>query len=274
MPALDDPASWDCIGLASHISGDTSSDAAFQWFRRQLDRCAKEHSLCSSLAYSKGRLPTRVLDLSAPPGAFPDLEADLRLAESKGRQDRYVCLSYCWGGTIDIQLTRDRYQDYTKGIAWDMLPHGYRDAISLTRRLGIRYIWIDSLCIVQDDEDDWREQAAQMATIFQGAYVTIAATSATSPSAGYFSVSPRQYLAKRLYYRDEKGVTHAAYARRTIPHFFSSTAFGQSGYSLDRSPLLSRGWVFQERLLSPRILHLGAVEMAWEWHDFEAPGRL
>jgi hypothetical protein len=176
-------------------------------------------------------------------------------------------LSYCWGGTIDIRLTKDRYESYTRGIAWDTLPQGYRDAIHLTRKLGVRYIWIDSLCIIQDDEEDWKEQASKMAQIYQGAHVTIAATKATSPSDGYFSISPPEYHSTRLSYRDAHGTTHHAYARRTIPHFFSSTAAAEPNYSLDRAPLLRRGWVFQERLLSPRILHLGAVEMVWECNE-------
>ncbi|GAP89888.1 putative het domain-containing protein [Rosellinia necatrix] len=262
----DDPASWNHVGLAYHISGDTSSHAAFRWFQDRLDRCIRGHSLCKT-PYRSGQLPSRVLDLGSLPGAFPDPDADVRLIESKGFRGRYVCLSYCWGGTIDIRLTKDRYESYTRGIDWAILPQGYRDAIHLTRKLGVRYIWIDSLCITQDDEDDWREQASNMAPIYQGAHVTIAATKATSPSDGYFSTSPPQYQATRLSHRDSHGATSHAYVRRTIPHFFSSTAGTEPNYSLEHSPLLRRGWVFQERLLSPRILHLGTVEMAWECNE-------
>jgi hypothetical protein len=208
-----------------------------------------------------------VLDLGPLPGGFPEPDADVRLVESNGARGRYICLSYCWGGTIDIRLTKDRYESYTRGIAWATLPQGYRDAIHLTRKLGVRYIWIDSLCIIQDNDDDWKEQASQMAPIYQGAHVTIAATKATSPSDSYFSISPPQYQATRLSHRDSHGTTRHAYVRRTIPHFFSSTAAAEPNYSLNPSPLLRRGWVFQERLLSPRILHLGAVEMAWECNE-------
>ncbi len=268
---LDDPASWDNFGLAYHISGDTSSDAAFRWFHDCLERCVREHTLCRTL-YSDGQLPSRVLDLGLPamPGRVRrplEANADVKLVESHGARGRYVCLSYCWGGTIDVQLTKDRYESYMRGIAWTALPQGYRDAIHLTRKLGIRYLWIDSLCIIQDDDDDWKEQASKMAPIYQGAHVTIAATKATSPKKGYFSVSPPQYLATRLSHHDGDGTEHHAYVRRTIPHFFSSTAAAEANYSLDRSPLLCRGWVFQERLLSPRMLHLGAVEMAWECNE-------
>lgn len=63
-------------------------------------------------------------------------------------------------------------------IPWDKLPSTFQDAITVTRRLGIAYIWIDSLCIVQDDAQDWEREAAKMALIFESAYLTIAATAA------------------------------------------------------------------------------------------------
>ncbi|KAH8654707.1 heterokaryon incompatibility protein-domain-containing protein, partial [Ilyonectria robusta] len=182
--------------------------------------------------------PPRILDLG-PPGST-ELDADIKLMSVLGEKDRYVCLSYCWGGTIDIRLLQDRYHDYLAKIPWDILPQGYRDAIQLTRKLGIRYIWIDSLCIVQDDRDDWRKQASLMAQIFQNAYVTIAGTKSRNPNDGYFS---------------------------TIPHFFSSEGSHQSDFTPGNFPLLTRGWVFQERLLSPRLLHLGDVEVAWECNE-------
>ncbi|KAJ4193058.1 hypothetical protein NW759_016601 [Fusarium solani] len=257
------PASWDTVGLAAEISGDTSSDAAFGWFLNRLNHCVQKHGLCN---VSDGtQLPPRVLDLG-PPGTT-ELDADIKLMPVLGEKDLYVCLSYCWGGTINIRLLRDRYHDYLRKIPWDILPQGYRDAIHLTRKLGIRYIWIDSLCIVQDDEDDWRKQASLMAQIFQNAYVTIAGTKSQNPNDGYFSVGPPKYKATRIEHEAQDGTVRHAYVRQTIPHFFSTEGSHQSDYTPGNFPLLTRGWVFQERLLSPRILHLGDVEMAWECNE-------
>ncbi|KAI3535880.1 hypothetical protein CABS01_00794 [Colletotrichum abscissum] len=266
----EEPASWDSIGLAYHISGDTSSDAAFQWFQARLQHCISEHSLCRTTD-SDRRMPTRVLDI----GPFDDhvegsqetTDCDIRLHETQGICDRYVCLSYCWGGTIDIRLTKDRYHSYMHRITWSSLPEGYRDAVRLTRKLGIRYIWIDSLCIIQDDKDDWRAEAAHMASVFQGAHVTISGTKSSNPHQSYFAHSDSKYKAKRVEHRDDKGKTWHANVRHTVPHFFSSDASGEPNYSPGNFPLLNRGWVFQERLLSPRILHLGDVEMAWECNE-------
>ncbi|KAF4785035.1 hypothetical protein HER10_EVM0001993 [Colletotrichum scovillei] len=217
------------------------------------------------------RMPTRVLDLGPfdGHGECPQetTDSDIRLHETQGTCDRYICLSYCWGGTIDIRLTKHRYQSYMHRITWSSLPEGYRDAIRLTRKLGIRYIWIDSLCIVQDDKDDWRAEAAHMASVFQGAHVTILGTKSSNPHQSYFTRSESKYKAKRVEHHDGKGKTWHANVRRTVPHFFSSDASGEPNYSLGDFPLLNRGWVFQERLLSPRILHLGDVEMAWECNE-------
>ncbi|KAK7442848.1 hypothetical protein Landi51_09396 [Colletotrichum acutatum] len=268
--AIEDPASWDSVGVAYHISGDTSSEAAFQWFQARLRHCISEHSLCRA-ADNGSRMPTRVLDLGAfdghPGGSQETTDSDIRLHETQGTCDRYVCLSYCWGGTIDIRLTKDRYRSYMHRITWSSLPEGYRDAIRLTRKLGIRYIWIDSLCIIQDDKDDWRAEAGHMASVFQGAFVTISGTKSSNPHQSYFTHSESKYKAKRVEHRDGKGKTWHANVRRTVPHFFSSDASGEPNYSLGDFPLLNRGWVFQERLLSPRILHLGDVEMAWECNE-------
>ncbi|KAF5531712.1 het domain-containing protein [Fusarium mexicanum] len=257
------PTSWDSVGVAAEISGDTSSDAAYEWFRNQLDHCFQNHRLCKESNVAK--LPPRVLDLG--PSGTAELDNDIKLVSSLGQQDRYVCLSYCWGGTIDIRLLRNRYKRYLRRIPWDILPQGYRDAIQLTRKLGVRYVWIDSLCIVQDNEDDWRQQASLMAQIFRNAYVTIAATKSRNPNDGYFSVSPSKFIATRMEYEAQNGEIRHAYVRQTIPHFFSSTVSPDSDFTKGNFPLLSRGWVFQERLLSPRILHLGDVEMAWECNE-------
>jgi hypothetical protein len=97
-----DPASWDPIGLACKISGDTASESAFEWFRTRLGRCVQEHGLCKM--HGGGPLPARVLDVGQDVSAA---NANVRPRESNGACDRYVCLSYCWGGTIDIRLTKD-----------------------------------------------------------------------------------------------------------------------------------------------------------------------
>ncbi|KAH7308592.1 heterokaryon incompatibility protein-domain-containing protein [Stachybotrys elegans] len=261
-----DATPWNTVGLARNISGNTSSAKALRWAQDCLQKCVDGHTLCKTLDNSK--LPPLVLDLGcANQDGNPDCPADIRLYKSEDTRARYVCLSYCWGGPVEIRLTKERYRSYTNNISWSMLPKGYQDAIELTRKLGIRYIWIDSLCIIQDDNADWEIQASLMTEIFQNAYLTIAGTKSRNPNDGYFSVSPAKYKSSRIEHEDKEGTLRHAYVRCTIPHFFSTKAARGTDYSPGDFPLLQRGWVFQERLLSPRLLHLGDVEMAWECNE-------
>lgn len=89
----------------------------------------------------------------------------------------YITLSYCWGvpgrDVPPPRTTRDTYGSMTKGIEWSDVPTLFQDAILLTRALGCRYLWADSLCIVQDDEQDWIEQSATMADVYSHGYITL-----------------------------------------------------------------------------------------------------
>lgn len=71
-----------------------------------------------------------------------------------------------------------------RGIPWELLPTTFRDAIQVTKGLGIRYLWIDSLCIIQDDDVDWKEESSKMASIYQNSFLTICATAAPDDEAG------------------------------------------------------------------------------------------
>lgn len=92
----------------------------------------------------------------------------VRLSETQTTQrpEKYICLSHKWGAFKPIQTTKNNMAHHITGIPWMTLPPTFRDAVKITRFLGVRYLWIDSLCIVQDDHDDWVTQSAQMADIF------------------------------------------------------------------------------------------------------------
>ncbi|KAF1948437.1 HET-domain-containing protein [Byssothecium circinans] len=163
-------------------------------------------------------------------------------------------------------LNVDRWLDR---IPWTELPKTFQEAINIVRLLGERYLWIDSLCIIQNDEIDWEEQSIQMATIYQNAYLTLAASKATDCTGGLHNSSNR-YQETILQSQGEDGQALSAIARRHIPHFYHGFAqpclltTWQSADSIGQFPLLLRAWVLQERLLSPRILHFGPAELLWE----------
>jgi hypothetical protein len=103
--------------------------------------------------------------------------------------DSYACLSHRWGSGPQTHLTlKKNLETYMQhGIPSAKLPLTFRHAVHICRTLGIMYLWIDCLCIVQDDHEDWCTQAVKMGDIYERAFVTIAASSAANPSHGCFS---------------------------------------------------------------------------------------
>lgn len=127
-------------------------------------------------------MPTRVVDVS---------NDGVRLIETKpsvleGDDRRYCALSHCWGPVPIIKTEKANYDEHCKAIPWELLSKTFREAILTTRQLGFRYIWIDSLCIKQDDGADWAAEAATMCDVYQNAILTIAATQAEDGGVGCF----------------------------------------------------------------------------------------
>jgi hypothetical protein len=138
-------------------------------------------------------------------------------------------------------------------IPYSLLTKTFRDAIDFTRRLGFRYIWIDSLCIIQDDIYDWREESERMCQIFKHATLTIAATASGSGEDGCFRQSDSQYLGFNVGKEIQPHAPGDIYVRKVLPHG-----------DFEEQPLLKRAWVYQERILSPRIINFASQELVWE----------
>jgi hypothetical protein len=134
--------------------------------------------------------------------------------------------------------------------------------MQLALKLGFRYIWIDSLCIIQDDAEDWEVQSALMSEIYQNAVLTLAATSSTGDNEGCCTRNAHHASALEIMLPEDVGACCIA-VRRPLEHFDTQTADGL----LAHFPLLTRGWAFQERLLSPRVLHICESELVWECRE-------
>lgn len=138
---------------------------------RGLDNCAKQHekSCCISNA---APLPSRLLDVRSTSG-------EVHLVETRLLQttiQRYNCLSHCWGTQQPLKTTQQNYSQHLASISWDTIPKTFQDAIQLTRDLGVRYLWIDSLCIIQNNAEDWDRESANMCNIYGNSHLTIAVT--------------------------------------------------------------------------------------------------
>ncbi|KAK5160992.1 hypothetical protein LTS14_000786 [Recurvomyces mirabilis] len=156
------------------------------------------------------------------------------------------------------KLLGDAFED--DEIPWGLMNQTYKDAIKFCRKIGVRYLWIDSLCIVQDDAEDWAREATKMGEYYGGCRVCIAATSAVSGDAG---CNVRQNGTMSFEGTGPDGQPYMVHARPPISHLYDDF----EGKLQDTFPLLTRAWVYQERLLSPRVLHFGPSELSLECNE-------
>ena len=174
-----------------------------------------------------------------------------------GQPGSWAALSYCWGGQSNFVLNKETSDSFLGGkIPLDRFPKTLRDAITVTRALGIQFLWIDALSIMQDSAEDWAAEAARMKTVYGGATITIAATSSTSTDCGIFrprTISPPEC---RLEWRSSDSKESQYFFLRLGTVFWDTT--------MKKEPLNTRGWTLQESLLAPRTLSYGTQQMFWE----------
>lgn len=223
---------------------------------RWVSDCDTNHRHCQ---HPRPPLPTRVIDVGAPDGV-----KRCRLHDSTGEHENYVTLSHCWGQLKILTTTKKNLRQHTNGIDVDALPKTFQDAIQMTRHLGVRYLWIDSLCIVQDDADDWARESAKMASIYTNSYLTLAGTSASDGSEGLAKSRDVQTFCAEVLGDRLPNQRVTVVARRARKHNCLKGSREEVWANVGIEPLMTRAWVFQERLLSRRILHFTSDEMVWE----------
>jgi hypothetical protein len=171
-------------------------------------------------------------------------QADIRLVETTGEIGRYNCLSYCWGQGMTLKTTQETLDLHKARIPWQSLPKTFQDAIEFTRRLGVRYIWIDSLCIIQHDKEDWERESAKMYEVYRKSYLTLAATSSANAEGGCFTHDPL-YRSHYLSLGDKIPGFGNLWVRRALAHRGFIFEVVRQGETIDIDevrPLTSRGW--------------------------------
>ncbi|KAL8910426.1 MAG: hypothetical protein Q9171_004264 [Xanthocarpia ochracea] len=169
-----------------------------------------------------------------------------------GSRPGYCTLRHCWGQTQPIKLTRESYESFQENIPFEALPKTFADAVHISLNLGVPFLWIDSLCIYQDDLGDWLMESAKMGDIYANGICNLAALDqgacffegpTPASEALYFSTWGKHYLATK-------------YNKPTsYDDWLKNTALGK------------RGWVFQELVLSPRTIFYGASGISWDCVD-------
>ncbi|KAF9456170.1 heterokaryon incompatibility protein-domain-containing protein [Collybia nuda] len=241
------PASW---------SISTGSDASIELAREWLHHCLSHHELCKDINATPVSTNKNTL-----PAYFVDVESDNpRLCRSKNIPIRpeYLTLSHRWGKSSILQLTTKNLASLLSEIPLSSLPKTFQDAILITRRLGYRYIWIDSLCIIQDSREHWEQESAIMGDVYGHSVCTIAALGATNGDSGCFK--SRNPLCFQLC-EFELGPGQVVYL---MPPRKQGSSPEHTGYGPNVEPLHERAWVIQEWMLSPRTIHYGTFGLFWE----------
>jgi len=237
------------------LDGDTSSETSFGRARRWIQECEDQHQQCGTGRHVA--LPKRLIDLEPLDPCNLD-SSGVRLSTTEGMIGTYVCLSHCWGkAPMPVRTTSQTLSTYTNLIPWTQLPRTFQDAILITHRLGLRYLWIDSICIIQDSDDDWQIESGKMSSIYRDSFLTIAAVSSPDFTGGCFSRGEAADLCLRVKIKERPdilmGVRDGSAAAREPGERYG--AF---------QPLQTRAWCYQERILSRRVLHCTYGELSLE----------
>lgn len=244
--------------LARLQAWSAADDQCFKLARTWLDDCRENHSACQSAYDASLRLPTRLLDVGINIDTHHDTQTNVRLVQGASCEGPYAALSYCWGPDRDLILTQESESKLRAGIAVADFPGTLRDAVVVTRRVGVRYLWIDALCIFQDQDRpeskaDWAREAGRMRDVYRGAVVTIESASASRGNEGFLKprASSRPYCALQW-----GSQTSTSVYLRPMCDISDSQLIGTTVYT--------RGWTLQERLLAPRTLSFGLQQCSFE----------
>ena len=229
-----------------------SWEVAYAW----ITDCVANHLACHKRLLKSQNRPRRLI-------AVGEHDEDVRLCESsKLHSDAlYVTLSHCWGKRgIPVKLQQENESILSEQIPVGEISKTFRDAIHFTRRLrllGVKYIWIDALCILQDSKEDWRQQAAIMGEIYLNAFCNLAASTGPDGTSGLYPDDDRIRMSRRV-------CTIQAGVGSCLTGAFNIQNRDILGSEARNNTILSRGWCVQELALAPRVLYFGRGHMAWD----------
>ena len=227
---------------------DRSSSMAMQLAKSWISACHERHTTCPKLFDS--HLPDRVIEILSISSSGGDVQA--RLTCGTGVLDQYTALSYVWGGPQALVTTTKNIDSHFRFLPISSIATSIQDAIRVTHGLGLRYLWVDSLCIIQDSKSDKTQQISQMKTIFENSFVTIIAASSPTASSGFLRPPSDSRRSLRLPYWYENGDIGAVGLQE------------RWAWDSRREVINSRAWTLEEKLLSPRQLIYSSNHMSWE----------
>lgn len=226
----------------------------FKILRLWLEDCDAHHPHCLPDSSWSGpqRVPTRLIDVDENSGMVQLRDTAYLVDQSEGL--KYIALSHAWGSPSHHRhfcTTRENIDDHlSNGIAIDKLPDTLKHAVKVTQELGVQYLWVDSLCIIQGRDGDFDIEAKHMETVYSSAYCVIAASCAGGSSDGF--------LKERL---DGKFVK---FEKHSESPFYVCQAIDSFQHDVIEGALNRRGWVLEQRALARRTIYFTEKQTYWE----------
>ncbi|KAI1775548.1 heterokaryon incompatibility protein-domain-containing protein [Hypoxylon cercidicola] len=231
------------------INIDPASKETWARLRENLDLCRRMKGVHDGCVDTAGKyVPSRLLKLDACSRGPPKM----RIC-SPTEPVPYAVLSYCWGGDQIHKTTSLNLAAKCIDIRWDSLPLSIQDAIRVTLNIGLEYIWVDSICIIQDDDTDKQREIASMPRVYNESVVTIVAARAKSAGEGFLHRLDTSKYKDRIFklgFRCDHGTSGQAYLVQE----------NQYSYGEESDPIDSRAWTLQESYLSKRIIRYGSKQ--------------
>ena len=253
--------------MANNTGSPETWKIAQTWFQDCLDN----HQKCRrgvGVDHQR-RLPSRLLDLSK------ETPSTIRLQNTEDLPEftQYTTLSHCWGSSKLITLTSDSEAGLRQGIEISTLSRTFQEAVEVSRKLGVWYLWIDSICIFQDSRADWEKESAMMGEVYRNSACNIGATGSFNSDGGLFhDRNPGDILPLSFETNWSPETNIQGWGSDRFELNDNYTIFEKDFWNkeLSSAPLLSRGWVVQERLLCSRMLHFGTRQILWECLELDA----
>jgi hypothetical protein len=254
-------------------------DEAFETISAWFQKCICEHEVCRVHGEENLNktelvdLPHRILDVrrvNEDEDAIRLVETEIDNVERKGQ---YVALSHRWptNPKDHFMTTRSVLEERKRVIKVEDMPANYRDAVIVARRLEIRYLWIDSLCIVQDEPEDWEREAALMGSIYHNSTITVmAATSLTENKKNTGRSEQKVDYSRAGFLGERKGLKDTRRVRlkyvdekwKETEDYWEVIDNANLRRLNKESVLFTRGWVMQEEMLPRRIIY-SPGQMKW-----------
>ncbi|PSN74669.1 HET-domain-containing protein [Corynespora cassiicola Philippines] len=227
------------------VAANPELDESWGFINHWLTNCSTHHKECIGRLENSKVFPTRILDVSED-------RTHLVIWDHNRKPAPYATLSYCWGRGPFRPTLQSNIEFHLNGIDETTLPNTLRDAIRVTRKMKVQYIWIDCLCIIQDMREDWSQEASRMGDYYRGAFVNISALGSQESFKGFLQARNNQPTAVL---NSTMGIRPALPGWKDV---------------FQNSPLSQRAWVLQERLMSNRTVHFGENELFWECSTISA----